>query len=172
MNKSSINEENIILIGMPGAGKSTCGVLAAKLLLKNFFDTDLLIQSLENKRLQQIINDRGVDAFKKAEEAAVLSLDIKGTVIATGGSVVYSESAMRHLQSMGRLIYLHLSFEEMQKRITNLSTRGIVLQNGETLKDMYDERLPLYEKYADFIIDCDGNSIDDTVAEIVAAVQK
>lgn len=172
MNKSSINEENIILIGMPGAGKSTCGVLAAKLLLKNFFDTDLLIQSLENKRLQKIINDRGVDAFKKAEEAAVLSLDIKGTVIATGGSVVYSERSMRHLQSMGRLIYLHLSFEEMQKRITNLSTRGIVLQNGETLKDMYDERLPLYEKYADFIIDCDGNSIDDTVAEIVAAVQK
>lgn len=157
---------------MPGAGKSTCGVLAAKLLLKNFFDTDLLIQSLENKRLQQIINDRGVDAFKKAEEAAVLSLDIKGTVIATGGSVVYSERSMRHLQSMGRLIYLHLSFDEMQKRITNLSTRGIVLQNGETLKDMYDERLPLYEKYADFIIDCDGNSIDDTVAEIVAAVQK
>lgn len=157
---------------MPGAGKSTCGVLAAKLLLKNFFDTDLLIQSLENKRLQKIINDRGVDAFKKAEEAAVLSLDIKGTVIATGGSVVYSERSMRHLQSMGRLIYLHLSFEEMQKRITNLSTRGIVLQNGETLKDMYDERLPLYEKYADFIIDCDGNSIDDTVAEIVAAVQK
>lgn len=172
MNRPSINEENIILIGMPGAGKSTCGVLAAKLLLKNFFDTDLLIQSLENKRLQQIINDRGVDAFKKAEEAAVLSLDIKGTVIATGGSVVYSERSMRHLQSMGRLIYLHLSFDEMQKRITNLSTRGIVLQNGETLKDMYDERLPLYEKYADFIIDCDGNSIDDTVAEIVAAVQK
>lgn len=172
MNRPSINEENIILIGMPGAGKSTCGVLAAKLLLKNFFDTDLLIQSLENKRLQKIINDRGVDAFKKAEEAAVLSLDIKGTVIATGGSVVYSERSMRHLQSMGRLIYLHLSFEEMQKRITNLSTRGIVLQNGETLKDMYDERLPLYEKYADFIIDCDGNSIDDTVAEIVAAVQK
>lgn len=172
MNRPSINEENIILIGMPGAGKSTCGVLAAKLLLKNFFDTDLLIQSLENKRLQQIINDRGVDAFKKAEEAAVLSLDIKGTVIATGGSVVYSERSMRHLQSMGRLIYLHLSFDEMQKRITNLNTRGIVLQNGETLKDMYDERLPLYEKYADFIIDCDGNSIDDTVAEIVAAVQK
>ncbi len=172
MKNPSINEENIILIGMPGAGKSTCGVLAAKLLLKNFFDTDLLIQSLENKRLQQIINDKGIDAFKRAEEQAVLSLDIKGTVIATGGSVVYSERSMRHLQSLGTLIYLHLSYEEMHRRVKDLSTRGIVLQNGETLRDMYNERLPLYEKYADYIIDCDGNSIDDTVAQIVDAVQK
>lgn len=172
MRKSSINEENIILIGMPGAGKSTCGVLAAKLLLKNFFDTDLLIQSLAGKRLQQIIDEDGVEAFKKAEEAAVLSLDIKGSVIATGGSVVYSEKAMRRLRGMGVVIYLHLSFEEMRSRIKNLSTRGIVLQNGETLMDMYTERLPLYEKYADFIIDCSGGGIDDTVAEIVAAVQK
>lgn len=157
---------------MPGAGKSTCGVLAAKLLLKNFFDTDLLIQSLAGKRLQQIIDEDGVEAFKKAEEAAVLSLDIKGSVIATGGSVVYSEKAMRRLRGMGVVIYLHLSFEEMRSRIKNLSTRGIVLQNGETLMDMYTERLPLYEKYADFIIDCSGGGIDDTVAEIVAAVQK
>jgi len=152
---------------MPGAGKSTCGVLAAKILLKNFFDTDLLIQSIESKRLQQIIDEKGVAEFKKAEEQAVLSLDIKGTVIATGGSVVYSEKAMRHLKSMGKIIYMHLSYEEMKGRIKNLSTRGIVLENGETLLDMYNERLPLYKKYADHVIDCDGNSIDDTVAEIV-----
>ena len=152
---------------MPGAGKSTCGVLAAKILLKNFFDTDLLIQSIESKRLQQIIDEKGVAEFKKAEEQAVLSLDIKGTVIATGGSVVYSEKAMRHLKSMGKIIYMHLSYEEMKGRIKNLSTRGIVLENGETLLDMYNERLPLYKKYADHVIDCDGNSIDDTVAEII-----
>ncbi len=167
-----INEENIILIGMPGAGKSTCGVLAAKFLLKNFFDTDLLIQSMENKRLQQIINEKGVAGFKKAEEEAILSLDIKGTVIATGGSVVYSPKAMAHLKGMGKIIYMHLSYEEMKKRIKNLSTRGIVLQNGETLLDMYNERRPLYEKYADRIIDCDGSSIDDTVQHIVAACEK
>lgn len=167
-----INEENIILIGMPGAGKSTCGVLAAKFLLKNFFDTDLLIQSMENKRLQQIINEKGVAEFKKAEEEAILSLDIKGTVIATGGSVVYSQKAMAHLKGMGKIIYMHLSYEEMKKRIKNLSTRGIVLQNGETLLDMYNERRPLYEKYADRIIDCDGSSIDDTVQHIVTACEK
>ena len=157
---------------MPGAGKSTCGVLAAKILLKNFFDTDLLIQSIESKRLQQIIDEKGVAEFKKAEEQAVLSLDIKGTVIATGGSVVYSEKAMLHLKSMGKIIYMHLSYEEMKGRIKNLSTRGIVLENGETLLDMYNERLPLYEKYADHVIDCDGNSIDATVAEIVDVCEK
>lgn len=172
MKKPLINEENIILIGMPGAGKSTCGVLAAKILLKNFFDTDLLIQSIESKRLQQIIDEKGVAEFKKAEEQAVLSLDIKGTVIATGGSVVYSEKAMRHLKSMGKIIYMHLSYEEMKGRIKNLSTRGIVLENGETLLDMYNERLPLYEKYADHVIDCDGNSIDATVAEIADVCEK
>ncbi len=172
MKKPLINEENIILIGMPGAGKSTCGVLAAKILLKNFFDTDLLIQSMENKRLQQIINEKGTVEFKRAEEAAVLSLDIKGTVIATGGSVVYSPKAMAHLKSMGKVIYMHLSYDEMKKRIKNLSTRGIVLENGETLLDMYNERRPLYEKYADHIIDCDGNTIDDTVAEIVDVCEK
>lgn len=172
MKKPLINEENIILIGMPGAGKSTCGVLTAKILLKNFFDTDLLIQSMEKKRLQQIINEMGIEEFKKAEEAAILSLDLKGTVIATGGSVVYSPAAMAHLKSMGKVIYMHLSFEEMEKRITNLSTRGIVLEHGETLLDMYNERFPLYEKYADFVIDCDGNTIDDTVAEIVDVCEK
>ena len=114
MKKPLLNEENIILIGMPGAGKSTCGVLAAKILLKNFFDTDLLIQSMENKRLQQIINEKGTAEFKRAEEAAVLSLDIKGTVIATGGSVVYSPKAMAHLKSMGKVIYMHLSYDEMK----------------------------------------------------------
>lgn len=162
---------NIILIGMPGAGKSTCGVLAAKLLLKNFFDTDLLIQNLEGKSLQNIIDEKGTEYFQSAEESAILSLDINGTVIATGGSVVYSEKAMEHLKSLGKIIYLHLDYETMKKRIRNLSTRGLVLRNGSTLKDMYDERLPLYEKYAEKIIICDGNTVEETAEKIVEAAE-
>ena len=162
---------NIILIGMPGAGKSTCGVLAAKLLLKNFFDTDLLIQNIEGKSLQAIIDEKGTDYFQSAEERAILSLDINGTVIATGGSVVYSEKAMAHLKSLGKIIYLHLDYKTMKRRIRNVSTRGLVLRNGSTLKDMYDERLPLYEKYADKIIICDGNTVEETAEKIVEAAE-
>lgn len=162
-----MDKSNVILIGMPGCGKSTCGVLAAKALLKNFFDTDLLLQGLEQERLQNIIDNRGIDYFLEAEEKAILSLDINATVIATGGSVVYSEKAMEHLRSMGKVIYLHLEYETMVKRIKNITTRGVVLKQGTSLKDMYDERLPLYEKYADEVIYCDNNSVEQTVEEIV-----
>ncbi len=166
-----MNRENIILIGMPGSGKSTCGVLAAKALLKNFFDTDLLLQNLESLRLQDIINQKGIDYFETAEEAAILSLEIQGTVIATGGSVIYSEPAMKRLKALGRIIYLHLSYDAMCERINNITTRGIVLKNGETLLDMYNERLPLYEKYADCTIDCDGMTVEETVEAIVAKAE-
>lgn len=162
-----MDKSNVILIGMPGCGKSTCGVLAAKALLKNFFDTDLLLQGLEQERLQNIIDNRGIDYFLEAEEKAILSLDINATVIATGGSVVYSEKAMEHLRSMGKVIYLHLEYETMVKRIKNITTRGVVLKQGTSLKDMYDERLPLYEKYADEVIYCDNNSVEQTVEKIV-----
>ncbi len=158
---------NIILIGMPGSGKSTCGVLAAKALLKNFFDTDLLLQNLEGKRLQNIIDENGIDYFNKAEEKAILSLDIQGTVIATGGSVVYSERAMRHLKELGKIIYLHLSYEGMEKRLSNITTRGVVLKKGHTLRDMYNERLGLYERYADEVLNCDGLTVEEAVESIV-----
>lgn len=157
---------NIVLIGMPGSGKSTCGVVAAKMLLKNFFDTDLLIQNIEGISLQNIINEKGNDYFERAEEQAILSLDIQGSVIATGGSVVYSSKAMQHLKSLGKIIYLHLDYEHMCNRISNLSTRGVVMKNGETLKDMYNERLPLYEKWADYTVECNHNSVEQTAFEI------
>lgn len=160
------NSGNIILIGMPGSGKSTCGVVAAKLLLKNFFDTDLLIQNREGRRLQQIIDEKGLDYFARAEEEAVLSLDIAGTVIATGGSVVYSSAAMEHLRRMGKVIYLHLEYETMCRRIQNLDSRGVVLQAGYTLQDMYKERLPLYRRYADAVIKCDNNTVEQTAQQI------
>ena len=160
------NSGNIILIGMPGSGKSTCGVVAAKLLLKNFFDTDLLIQNREGRRLQQIIDEKGLDYFARAEEEAVLSLDIAGTVIATGGSVVYSPAAMEPLRRMGKVIYLHLEYETMCRRIQNLDSRGVVLQAGYTLQDMYKERLPLYRRYADAVIKCDNNTVEQTAQQI------
>lgn len=162
-----MNRSNIVLIGMPGSGKSTCGVLAAKALLKNFYDTDLLLQGLEQTRLQDIIDVRGTDYFLAAEENAILSLDLKATVIATGGSVIYSEKAMEHLRSMGHVIYLHLDFDVMKKRISNITTRGVVLKEGTTLEDMYAERLPLYKKYADVIIGCNDDTVEETVNKIV-----
>lgn len=151
---------------MPGSGKSTCGVVAAKMMLKNFFDTDLLIQNMEGEILQDIIDKKGIEYFEKAEESAILSLDIQGTVIATGGSVIYSEKSMEHLKKLGKIIYLHLDYEHMCKRIKNLSTRGVVMKNGNSLKDMYDERLPLYKRWADVTIDCNDNTVELTAQQI------
>lgn len=165
-----MNKSNIVLIGMPSSGKSTCGVLVAKAVLKNFYDTDLLLQGLEGSRLQDIINTKGIDYFMSAEERAIMSLTVDATVIATGGSVIYSENAMAHLKELGKVVYLHLSFDKMVERLTNITTRGVVLKNGETLRDMYDERLPLYEKYADVTINCDNNTIEQTVEEITKLV--
>ena len=165
-----MDKSNVILIGMPGSGKSTCGVIAAKVMLKNFFDTDLLLQGLERSRLQELIDTKGVEYFYEAEEKAILSLNIDATVIATGGSVIYSEKAMEHLRSLGTVIYLHLEYETMMKRINDFTTRGIVVKKGSTLEDMYRERLPLYEKYADKIIYCDNNTVEETVKEIVESV--
>lgn len=162
---------NVILIGMPGSGKSTCGVVAAKLMLKNFFDTDLLIQNIEGASLQDIIDNKGNDYFQEAEEKAILSLDIQGTVIATGGSVVYSQKAMEHLKSLGKIIFLNIDYEHMLSRISNLSTRGVLIKNGETLKDMFDERLPLYEKWADDVINCNDNTVQQTAETIAAKIQ-
>ena len=160
---------NLILIGMAGCGKSTIGVLLAKALGIGFLDTDLVIQQREKKKLQEIINNYGLDYFKKAEEAALLSVNVKDTVIATGGSAVYYDDAMKHLKNCGKCVWLSLPFETIEHRIKNIKTRGIAIAPGKTLRDVYDERLPLYKKYADIVIECEGN-IEDNVSEILKRI--
>jgi shikimate kinase len=157
---------NIVLIGMPGAGKSTVGVVLAKTLGMNFIDTDLVIQEREKKLLQEILNCDGTERFLKIEEDCVSSLDCRDSVIATGGSVVYSGSAMKHLKDIGRVIYLRLDYKEIEKRIRNIKTRGVILQKGQTLQDIYVQRLPLYEKYADAVIDCAAKDVEKIVEMI------
>ena len=158
---------SVILIGMPGCGKSTCGVLAAKALCKSFLDTDILIQERTGMPLQEIIEKKGPDFFAETEENVLLSLDsCSNTVIATGGSVVYYDNAMQHLKSIGVTVYLKVSYEEMMRRIKNIKTRGILLAPGETMEDLFNRRTVLYEKYADAVIDCDGSDVEEVVSAI------
>ncbi|ACL74757.1 shikimate kinase [Ruminiclostridium cellulolyticum] len=158
--------KNIILIGMPSAGKSTVGVIVAKHRGMSFVDTDVLIQTTQGRLLQEILNNDGTDAFLKIEESSVLSLNCSDTVIATGGSAVYSEKAMDYLKRTGTVIYLYVDMETVNKRLKNLKTRGVVLGPGESLEYIYSKRQPLYEKYADIIIDCSETTIDSTVEMI------
>lgn len=158
--------KNIVLIGMPGAGKSTLGVILAKTLNMPFLDTDLIIQQKENKLLQEIISSKGIDEFLSIEEKVILDLNTKRSVIATGGSVVFKKEAMKHLKENGLIIYLKLPYKEIEKRIHNITTRGIVMKEGKTLLQVYDERVPLYEKYADNTILCMGKSMERIVEEV------
>lgn len=146
--------DNVTLIGMPGSGKSTVGVLLAKLLGYRFLDVDLLIQEREGALLQEILDSRGTQSFLDAEEAAVLSLDCRRTVIAPGGSAVCREGAALHLKGMGPVVYLQVPLEELTRRIQNLSTRGIAMEPGQTLADVMAFREPLYRKYADLVVGC------------------
>ena len=148
------NNNNLLLIGMSGAGKSTLGVLLAKALGKQFVDTDLIIQQKTGKLLQQIIDTEGVQHFLQIEEALLSSLEFQNTVIATGGSVVYSEKAMQALRKNATVIYLSVEFDELEKRLTNITTRGIVFKEKSDLRSVFEERLPLYEHYADKIVSC------------------
>ena len=166
------NTDNIILIGMSGAGKSTLGVLLAKALGKQFTDTDLLIQQHTGKLLQQTIDDEGVDVFLGIEEAVVSSLSLHGYVIATGGSVVYSDKAMQHLKENGTAVYLDLPYEEIAGRLSNITTRGIVFKNRNDLRSVFEERLPLYRQYADVTVDCSHRDIETTLEEIINALKK
>lgn len=146
--------DNIILIGMPGSGKSTVGVLLAKALGYDFLDADLVIQQREGMLLQEILDRKGLDYFLVAEEQAILSLDCRHTVIAPGGSAICRPAEAEHLKSLGTVVYLRVSEEELTRRITNMSSRGIAMKPGQTLADVLAYRTPLYEKYADLTVDC------------------
>lgn len=162
---------NIVLIGMPGCGKSTVGVLLAKALGMHFVDTDVVLQAKEGRKLQNIIDEIGIDAFLKKEEEAILGFTSDRTVIATGGSVVYGRDAMKHLHQDGVVIYIRLPYAEIERRLSNLATRGVTLRAGQTLYDLYQERIPLYEKEADIVFDAAGFEIENTVAAIARRVE-
>lgn len=159
--------KNIVIIGMPGAGKSTMGVILAKTLGRNFIDTDIVAQETSGRLLQEIIDNEGTGAFLETEEKTILSLHLQNAVVATGGSVVFSGNAMEHLRKDGIVIYLKISFEEMVRRLNNITTRGIVLAAGQSLRDMYNQRVPLYEKYADITIDCSDGDFEKCIGTVL-----
>jgi shikimate kinase len=152
---------------MPGAGKSTIGVLLAKTMLMDFCDTDLIIQKHFGTSLCNIINEKGTEAFIKAEEETILYSEFNNCVIATGGSAVYGEKAMKHLKNNSITVYLKVDSDELEKRIHNIHTRGIAMKEGTTIAQLYDERAPLYEKYADITIDCENTTPEECVNKII-----
>lgn len=156
-------KKNIVLIGMPGVGKSTIGVILAKILGYKFIDTDIIIQQKENALLKDIIREKGVDGFIETENNIVSCINAEKAVIATGGSVVYGNDAMKNLGNSGIIIYLKLGYRKLRYRLGNIQNRGVVIRNGQRFINLYNERIPLYEKYADIIIDEDGCSIEKTV---------
>lgn len=164
---SRVPARNIILIGMPGAGKSTLGVLLAKAIAYDYIDTDVTIQAQEGRTLQQILDADGPSRFCQLEEHYLATLDCHHCVVATGGSAVYSERAMHHLKSLGLVIYLELSLAELLPRLDNLDSRGVVMAEGQSLGDLYLERAPLYQHYADLTIPCGGNHHDRIVQAMI-----
>lgn len=157
---------NITMIGMPSSGKSTIGVLLAKRLGFSFVDVDIVIQEKEGRLLKEIIADEGMDGFLEVENRINAGLEVQLSVIAPGGSVIYGEEAMKHLKEISEVVYLKMSYEEMERRIGNVVDRGVALKPGFTLRDLYNERVPLYEKYADIVIDEAGKTPGDTVDEL------
>ena len=162
-----MKKNNIVLIGMPGVGKSTIGVILAKVLGYQFVDSDLVIQKEEGKLLKEIIAEVGPEGFIEVENRVNAGLQVENSIIATGGSVVYGKEAMEHLKEIGTVVYLSLPYEEINKRLSDIKGRGVVLRNGQTLKDLYEERTVLYEKYADVRIDETGLNVEATIDVIL-----
>ena len=164
--------ENIVLIGMPGVGKSTVGVVLAKNMGYSFVDSDLLIQEQEGKLLHEIIEQRGLDGFNEVENRVNAEISVSRSVIATGGSVVYGREAMEHLKQIGTVVYLELSCEELSERLGDLNERGVSIRPGQTLQDLLQERAPLYETYADITINCENRQIRQIVQMTREKVQR
>ena len=165
------NERNIVLIGMPGVGKSTIGVLLAKALSRSFTDIDVIIQAAEGRRLQDIIDTEGTEAFCALEEKQVQSLHARGHVIATGGSVVYSAAAMAHLAEHGIIVHLDLAYDLLVARLANLDSRGVVRARGQSLEVLFAGREPLYRRYAQITVDCRGMRHEQVVEAVRKALE-
>lgn len=161
--------KNVVLVGMPACGKSITGVVLAKTMRKQFQDTDLLIQEREKLPLQTIIDTRGNDYFKQVEETVLKELNIENTVIATGGSAIYYPDAIAHLKKSGKIVYLKVSLDTIEKRLDNITTRGVTMGKNETIADLYYRRIPLYEKRSDITIETDELSLEQTVEAIIKA---
>lgn len=164
--------KNLVLIGMPGVGKSTVGVILAKVLGYEFVDSDLVIQKKEGRLLKDIIEEQGPEGFIEVENRINSELDVTSSIIATGGSIVYGKEAMEHLRQIGTIIYLRQSLGEIEARLTNIKNRGVVFKDGQTMKDLYNERCTLYERYADITIDEEGLDIEQTIEAVVKALGK
>lgn len=162
-----MENKNIILIGMPGAGKSTLGVLLARAMNYRFMDTDLLIQEREGKLLCEIIAEEGMQRFLEIEGEVNAGIEAERTVIAPGGSAIYSEKAMEHFSRIGIIVYLHVPVTELQKRLGDLKRRGVVLKEGQTLEMLYEERRVYYERYARITVDVTKNDIGEVLGEMV-----
>ncbi|MGN0361629.1 MAG: shikimate kinase [Bilifractor sp.] len=165
-------KSNVVLIGMPGVGKSTLGVILAKELGYQFLDSDLLIQKQEKRLLKEILDQDGVEGFLRIENQVNAAIQAERSVIATGGSVVYGAEAMHHLKEISTVVYLKLPYRNLTQRLGNLHNRGVVLREGQTLKDLYLERTVLYERYADIIVDESGKDIEETLSLVENALKK
>jgi shikimate kinase len=163
--------DNIILIGMPAVGKSTVGVLLAKRTGYGFVDTDLLIQSGEQRQLHQIIEANGLTAFCDLEASYIRRLEARRTIIATGGSVVYRKEAMAYLRTLGRIVFLDIELPELKRRLMDLAKRGVVCTPGQTIDDLYVERQPLYRKYADTTVSCTALLPEAVVAALISVIE-
>lgn len=163
-----MNMKNIILIGMPGVGKSSVGVVLAKILGYRFLDSDLVIQEKEGKLLHEIIAEQGLEGFLKVEDRINASINCEKSIIATGGSAVYGETAMKHFKEIGTVVYLKSDYDTIDDRLGDLKTRGVAMKEGQTLRDLYEERCPLYEKYADIVVDESGcSSVRETISKLL-----
>ncbi len=167
-----MRKENVVLIGMPGVGKSTIGVVLAKVLGYEFVDADLLIQKAEGKLLREIIAEKGTDGFIEVENRVNSQIQTRHSVIATGGSVVYGKEAMEHLRSIGTVVYLKQNLKPLERRLRNIKGRGVVLKPGQTLAGLYKERIVLYEKYADVIVDEYKLNVEQTLDAVLQALKE